>query len=215
MEKAAKTNRVGKYLKSKREAAEMSLREAAKLAGMSHTHIMEIEDGKKSPTFDKVMNILKAYRADAQEFLRETGYLPKNVEPATLGKMRKIPVVSWVQAGRWSETGESFHEEDAIEWIESDIKGERNFALRVKGDSMEPEFNEGDILIVSPTAKAGNGDYVVAKNSEEEATFKQYKRYDSTRILHPLNPKYKDIVLNKDQEYRIVGVVMEKKKRYK
>ncbi len=80
---------------------------------------------------------------------------------------------------------------------------------------MEPEFNEGDVLIVSPTAKAGNGDYVVAKNSEEEATFKQYKRYDSTRILHPLNPKYKDIVLNKDQEYRIVGVVMEKKKRYK
>jgi hypothetical protein len=36
--------------------------------------------------------------------------------------------------------------------VESDIKGEHNFALRVKGDSMEPEFNDGDI--VSPTAKA-------------------------------------------------------------
>ena len=35
------------------------------------------------------------------------------------------------------------------------------------------------------------------------------------RILHPLNPKYPDIVLNKDLEYQIVGVVMEKKKRYK
>jgi phage repressor protein C with HTH and peptisase S24 domain len=50
-----------------------------------------------------------------------------------------------------------------IEWIGSDIKGEHNFALRVKGDSMEPEFNEGDIII-SPTAKAVTGDYVVAKN---------------------------------------------------
>ena len=208
-------NKVGKYLKKKREEADLSLREASKLANVSHTHIMDLEDGKKSPAFDKVMQILHAYRADVQEFLRETGYLPKNVEPAALGKMRKIPVISWVAAGKWSETGESFHTEDAAEWIESDIKGEHNFALRVKGDSMEPEFNDGDIIIVSPTAKAGNGDYVVAKNDEEEATFKQYKRFDNARVLHPLNPKYQDIVLNKDIEYRIVGVVMEKKKRYK
>lgn len=97
--------------------------------------------------------------------------------------------------------------------IDSHVNGEHNFALRVKGDSMEPEFNDGDILIVSPTAKAGNGDYIVAKNDEEEATFKQYKRYDNTRILHPLNPKYIDIIPNKDQEYRIVGVVMEKRYR--
>ena len=81
--------------------------------------------------------------------------------------------------------------------------------------TMEPEFNDGDIIIISPTAKAVTGDYVVAKNDEEEATFKQYKRFDNTRVLHPLNPKYPDIVLNKDLEYRIVGVVMEKKKRYK
>jgi SOS-response transcriptional repressor LexA len=59
------------------------------------------------------------------------------------------------------------------------------------------------------------GDYVVAKNDEEEATFKQYKRFDSVRVLPPLNSKYKDIVLNKDLVYRIARVVMEKKKRYK
>lgn len=58
-------------------------------------------------------------------------------------------------------------------------------------------------------------DYIIVKNDEEEATFKQYKRYDNTKILHPLNSKYNDIILNKDKEYRIVGVVMEKKKRYK
>ncbi len=208
-------NKVGKYLKKKREEADLSLREASKLATVSHTHIMEIEDGKKSPTFDKVMQLLKAYHADAQDFLRETGYLPKNVEPAAIGNVRKIPVISWVRAGKWGAADETFEAEEAEDWIESDIKGEQNFALRVKGDSMEPEFNDGDIIIVSPTAKAGNGDYVVAKNEEDEATFKQYKRFENTRILHPLNPKYPDIVLNKDLEYRIVGVVMEKKKRYK
>ena len=48
-----------------------------------------------------------------------------------------------------------------------------------------------------------------------EATFKQLKKYGRTRVLHPLNPKYDDIELSKDIEYRIVGVVMEKKKRYR
>jgi SOS-response transcriptional repressor LexA len=117
-----------------------------------------------------------------------------------LGKMRRIPVISWVAAGRWTETGEMFLEEDVIEWIETDVKGEHNFALHVKGNSIEPEFNEGDIIIVSPTAKAATGDFVIVKNDNdgEEATFKQYKRYDNTKILHPLNPQYNDIVLNKD-----------------
>jgi len=36
-----------------------------------------------------------------------------------------------------------------------------------------------------------------------------------TRVLHPLNPKYDDIELRRDTEYRIVGVVVEKKKRYR
>src|SRR3990172_8668977 len=105
-------NKVGKYLRKKRDEADLSLREASKLAGVSHTHIMEIEDGKKAPTFDKVMMLLRSYHADVQDFLRETGYLPKNVEPAAIGTMKKIPVLSWVRAGTWAETGESFHGED-------------------------------------------------------------------------------------------------------
>lgn len=41
------------------------------------------------------------------------------------------------------------------------------------------------------------------------------KRYDTTRVLHPLNPKYDDIELHKDTEYRVIGVVTEKKERYR
>ncbi|MBW2003808.1 MAG: hypothetical protein JRI72_04235 [Deltaproteobacteria bacterium] len=44
----------------------------------------------------------------------------------------------------------------------------------------------------------------------------QLKKYGRTRVLHPLNPKYDDIELSKDTEYRrVVGVVIEKKKRYR
>jgi SOS-response transcriptional repressor LexA len=56
---------------------------------------------------------------------------------------------------------------------------------------------------------------VVVSNEEGEATFKQLKKYGRTRVLHPLNPKYDDIELSKDTEYRVVGVVIEKKKTYR
>ena len=50
---------------------------------------------------------------------------------------------------------------------------------------------------------------------EGEATFKQLKKYGSARVLQPRNPKYDDIELSRELEYRILGVVVEKKKRYR
>ncbi len=36
-----------------------------------------------------------------------------------------------------------------------------------------------------------------------------------TIVLHPLNPKFKDIELKEDHGYRIVGVMVESSKKYK
>ena len=60
-----------------------------------------------------------------------------------------------------------------------------------------------------------HNDYVVVSSEEGEATFKQLKKYGRTRVLHPLSPMYDDIELSRETEYRIIGVVVEKKKRYR
>jgi SOS-response transcriptional repressor LexA len=206
--------KIGAFLREQREKKGMSLRDATKAAGISHVHVKDIEDGKKSPSFDKVMNLLKAYMADPDEFLRETGYLPPNIEPSTSGKLVRIPVISWVVAGKWEEVFGSFLPEDAEEWLESDVRGQNVFALRVKGDSMEPEFIEGDIIIVNPHIKPEHNDYVVVKNEEGEATFKQLKKYGNKRILHPLNPKYPDIESPGRHQFKIVGKIIKKEKKY-
>ncbi len=59
-----------------------------------------------------------------------------------------------------------------------------------------------------------SGDYVVAKNDEEETTFKQLKIYSETTVLHPLNPKYPNIELKKGDKYHIVGKVAKKVEVY-
>jgi len=48
----------------------------------------------------------------------------------------------------------------------------------------------------------------------DEATFKQLKKFGDTLVLHPLNSKYEDIELKKSVNYRIVGKVVKKEKRY-
>ncbi|MCP4268490.1 MAG: S24 family peptidase [Candidatus Brocadiaceae bacterium] len=63
--------------------------------------------------------------------------------------------------------------------------------------------------------KQEHNDYVLVCNEKGEASFKQLKEYGKVRVLHPLNPKFDDIEVSKDIEYRIVGVVMEKKKKYR
>ena len=206
---------VGEYLKKKREEKGLSLRDASKLSGVSYVHIRDIELGKKTPSFNIVMTLLRAYHADIQEFLKETGYLPADVEPAKIKKLRPVPVISWVTAGKWHEVVDPYQPGVAEEWVESDVTGTNVFALRVKGDSMEPEFVEGDIIVVNPHIAPKPGDFVIVKNEDNgEATFKQLKRYGDTLILHPLNPKYPDIEVTPRHKVRIIGKVVEKKKKY-
>jgi len=106
-----------------------------------------------------------------------------------------------------------FHLGEAEEWVNTTATNHPNaFALVVKGDSMEPEFTEGDIIIVDPGRAYGNLSYVVVKNGTE-ATFKQLVIDGASVYLKPLNDRYpiKDIT---GIEIEIVGVVVEKTKRY-
>ncbi len=161
------------------------------------------------------MKILKALHVDLQEFLQETGYMHVNIAPAALGKMRKVPIVSWVMAGKWQDVCDNFQPGDVEEWTESDVKGKNIFALRIKGDSMEPEFVAGDVVIINPHVEPKPTDFVIVKNDDNgEATFKQLRKYGDPVVLHPLNSKYEDIELTARSKYRIVGKVVKKEKRY-
>ena len=56
--------KLGKFVKEKRAAMALSIRDASRLSGVSHTHIRDIEDGRSTPSFQMVMRFLKAYMVD-------------------------------------------------------------------------------------------------------------------------------------------------------
>ncbi|CAA7617613.1 helix-turn-helix transcriptional regulator [Magnetospirillum sp. UT-4] len=65
------------------------------------------------------------------------------------------------------------------------------YALEVSGDSMEPLFRDGDVVIVSPVASVRRGDRVVVRTTEGEVMVKQLVRQTAKRIeLASLNPAH-------------------------
>jgi SOS-response transcriptional repressor LexA len=204
---------IGRFIHRKRAEQGLSARQLAGMVGVSDAHIIYIEKAQRKAGFAKVVNILAALGVGLDEMMREIGRDDINVEPAPRGRAHEIPVVTWVTAGMWREVCDAFEPGDADEWIESDLRGRNVFALRVTGDSMEPEFKDGEVIIVNPHVEAVPGDYIVVKNPDEEATFKQLKRYGSRWVLHPLNPRYPDQEVSRG-EFRIIGRVVKKEKRY-
>lgn len=150
------------------------------------------------------------------EMLPPTGQRQEasNVLPAQIG-MRRVPLINYVQAGVWTEALEREAIGSDFEYLLTDLDLSASaFALEIKGESMLPNFRPGDRVIIDPEICPNPGDFVVAKNGEEEATFKKYRPRGMTDRgnlifeLTPLNPDFAPI--RSDQTpIRIVGTMVE------
>lgn len=66
------------------------------------------------------------------------------------------------------------------------------YALRVLGDSMQPEFKEGVVIVIDPAGAIRDGSYVVATH-DDELIFRQFRIHDEKCFLQPLNDLYDTI----------------------
>jgi SOS-response transcriptional repressor LexA len=74
--------------------------------------------------------------------------------------LRNLPVLSWAQAGEVTGCHEITRKWDEV--VPSDVADERAFGVRLRGDSMEPKYADGDIAILLPGTVPINGEIVVA-----------------------------------------------------
>lgn len=78
-----------------------------------------------------------------------------------------------------------------------EVEDENAYALEVTGESMEPLYRQGDVLIVSPNAEFRRNDRVVVKTLEGEVMAKILLRKTAKRVeLASLNPDHKDIIFD-------------------
>lgn len=108
---------------------------------------------------------------------------------------RRVPVVSWAKAGEATNYDDLCNQIDEV--VETDSKDPNSFGLIIEGDSMEPEFQAGDIVVFAPNSEARNGDIVVARLKETGGVFfKRFRRSGpegGTVRLESVNPDYKTL----------------------
>lgn len=151
------------------------------------------------------------YLADHQE---TTTASTSNIEFSAAGT---VPVVSWVQAGKWCSTIDNFHLCEAHEWMPCPIRhGPHTYALIVRGISMfDPtgiySFKDGDTVFVDPDRDARHRSLVIARLDDKyEPTFKQLIIEDDQRLLQALNPSWPNRIICVNENWSICGVVIGK-----
>jgi SOS-response transcriptional repressor LexA len=120
------------------------------------------------------------------------------------------PLISWVQAGNWTEIAGNFALGDAEDLLPCPVRcGKGTFVLRIKGQSMEPKFHDGDLIFVDPEVSPDSGKYVVVRlEDSQEATFKQLVIEDGRQYLKALNPDWPDRIIKINEDATICGVVV-------
>lgn len=126
----------------------------------------------------------------------------------------KVPLISWVQAGKWTQAADPYAIGDAEEWVDSPVKSSDGvYALRVRGDSMfnpagPKSYPDGCIIFVDPTRRSPHsGERIIAKISgRDEVTFKVYVEDAGKAFLKPLNPQFPAIF----EPFKVLGTVVYK-----
>ncbi|HFI0147674.1 TPA: helix-turn-helix transcriptional regulator [Streptococcus suis] len=95
-----------------------------------------------------------------------------------------------------------------VEQIELPVNVQADFVVPIYGDSMEPEYQSGDYIFVKLSVDLSDGDIGVFEYYGD-AYIKQLLINEDGAFLHSLNEKYKDIRIDRDSDFRIIGQVVD------
>ena len=171
----------------------------AKRAGLDPTTFnpskRRMPDGRaRWPSTESLAKVLDATGATLDAFTAlVTG--ARALPAAARTQSRRIPLIGLAQAG-----GEGFFDDGGYpvggSWDEvslPEVTDGNAYALEISGESMEPVFRDGDVVIVSPNAPIRRGDRVVVRTARGEVMAKQLARRSARRVeLRSLNPAHPD-----------------------
>lgn len=184
----------------------------------SKSHLSQYVNGKSNPDNEKIFLLSKVFGVTEAWLL---GYnVPRyerieNTGPQTPQGL-KIPVLGTVAAGIPISAVEEIldYEEVPQSWKN---QGEF-FGLRIKGDSMKPDINHGDTVIVRKQSTANNGDVVITLVNGDDVTCKKFEKLDNGIILISNNSEYSPMYFSNEEVVTkpvvILGQVVELRRKF-
>lgn len=196
-------------LKVARKMKGLSQEDVAKYIGMSRQGYGSYETGFRDPdtiTLSKLATLFDV----STDFL-----LGVNRNSAENPQSHLIPVLGEVPAGHPIEAFEQV--EEYLDLYPSFAQYGELFGLRVKGQSMEPDIHNGDIVIVVKQDFIDSGDVAVVRVNGTEVTVKKVKKMQDGIMLMPKNPAFEPVYFSNNQvmtlPVTIIGKVIEIRRR--
>lgn len=205
----------GDRVRARRVQLGLTQDQVAKLVSVSRVAITKWENGTTQPEGENLFSLSKALNCDIEWLLYGKTDHKQITEPMSLyaTTARRVPLISWVRAGEWTDTCQAATLADCSDWVSTTASVSRSaFALTVRGDSMQradgQSIPDGAKIIVEPQFDPDHiaGKVVVAMlDGGNEATVKELMIDGPSRYLVPWNIRYNPIPINGN--CRIVGVV--------
>ena len=203
--KITMSNNLKKYLKINN----ISRNQLSESLGISYSTISDWINGKAYPRIDKIEMMANYFGINKSDLVEE-----HSKEEKTQGL--KIPVLGTVAAGIPISAVEDIldYEEVPQSW---ENQGEF-FGLRIKGDSMKPDINDGDTVIVRQQSTANNGDVVIALVNGDDATCKKFEKLGNGIMLISNNSEYSPMYFSNEEVLTkpvvIIGRVVELRRKF-
>lgn len=204
-------NDIGNKIKLARVNKGLSYSQLAEITGLKKSTLQRYETGTtlKIP-IDAIALIEKALGLERGYLMgwEDVTHSDNNEENLPI----RIPIYSYIPAGIPMEAIDEIvdYEEVPASWLNGD---KEFFGMKIKGDSMSPEYRDGDTVIFKKQSTCENGDDCAVMVNGNDATFKRVRRELWGIILQPLNPAYDPMSFSNEEiiskPVRIIGVFWE------
>lgn len=210
---------IGKRIASARKAAGLTVKQLAdRTRSLKPTRISNWEQGSRTPGPGEVLQLAEVLNVDPAFLL----CLSQVQSPQEYFKRRTMPIVPLELADKFDEIIklESSEQFEKFDHLLVDHKvNPKSFAIKIDDRSMTPEFEIGDIVIIDAETKPSPGKYVLAKlNNQDKAMLRKYREVHAqtknkfTHELIPLNTDWPIITIDKDDDGKILGVMIEQRR---
>lgn len=204
-------------LKETRKKNKLSQTELAARLGVTQQAVGKWESGRSSPDPATIVQIAEILGTTTDYLLglHQPGPETDSATERFFGGYREslIPVIGTVRAGYGAL---AFEEDYGKEYAR--VKDPANyFYLVVRGDSMEPRIQDGDLALIHRQNTLESGDLgVIVYGEDGEGTLKKYIQRGNSIVLQPFNPAYDELVIKGEELNRlyIAGKVVETKAKW-
>lgn len=196
---------LGQRIRTARTAASLTQGELADCAGITTAAISNLETRDLGRS-THVLEMAGCLGVDPNWLATGTG----NMNIRKPNQVIEVPLISWVQAGEWAAAEDPYELGDAETWVPCPNGCSKlSYALTVSGESMEPDFRDGDIIIVDPKVDARHGDNVIVRvHNNNECTFKRLVVEGSRVYLKAVNPRWPTQIIEVQGDATVSGVVV-------